>query len=202
VGHRDEHFAVDVHEIFAHLRVYRPLVEECDLVEPAALAGERVTHDGAAALPGAQSALGLPLVLFEKTPDFFPALFFQRGLDTGHQLVPAIVVGVQVRFVSIVAIVDEHTPPGAQPLTRARGNAVAVVLACDLERAAVETIRIVVVADAILAARLGPPAADVGQTYGCEQRLPRRRGAEELALLLEITAIVEFKLIADAHEGA
>src|SRR5213594_1962575 len=43
--------AVDVHEVLAHLRVYRPLVEECDLVEPAPLAGARVMYDGAAALP-------------------------------------------------------------------------------------------------------------------------------------------------------
>src|SRR5437870_7094980 len=55
--------AVDVHEILAHLRVYRPLVEECDLVEPAPLAGARVMYDGAAALPGAQCTVGLPLEL-------------------------------------------------------------------------------------------------------------------------------------------
>src|SRR5438132_7200155 len=53
--------AVDVHEVLAHLRVYRPLVEECDLVEPAPLAGARVMYDGAAALPGAQCTVGLPL---------------------------------------------------------------------------------------------------------------------------------------------
>src|SRR3989449_6161445 len=55
--------AIDVHEVLAHLRVYRPLVEECDLVEPAPLAGERVMHDGAATLPGAQRTVGLPLEL-------------------------------------------------------------------------------------------------------------------------------------------
>src|SRR6266566_1154691 len=55
--------AVDVHEVLAHLRVYRPLVEECDLVEPAPLPGARVMYDGAAALPGAQSTVGLPLEL-------------------------------------------------------------------------------------------------------------------------------------------
>src|SRR5712691_8897554 len=55
--------AVDVHEILAHLRVYRPLVEECDLVEPAPLAGARVRYDRAAALPGAQCTVGLPLEL-------------------------------------------------------------------------------------------------------------------------------------------
>src|SRR5207249_2574530 len=43
------------------LRVYRPLVEECDLVEPAALVGERMTYDGTAALPGAQCTVGSPL---------------------------------------------------------------------------------------------------------------------------------------------
>ena len=43
--------------------VDRPLVEEGDLVEPAALAGDRVMHHGAAALPGAQSTVGLPLEL-------------------------------------------------------------------------------------------------------------------------------------------
>src|SRR5437773_3868814 len=46
--------AVDVHEVLAHLRVHRPLVEECDLVEPALLPSKRVMYDGAAALPGAQ----------------------------------------------------------------------------------------------------------------------------------------------------
>src|SRR5262249_6256392 len=55
--------AVDVHEVLAHLCFYRPLVEECDLVEPAALAGERVMYNGAAALPGAQCTVGLPLEL-------------------------------------------------------------------------------------------------------------------------------------------
>src|SRR5437867_3192832 len=53
--------AVEVHEVLAQLRVHRPLVEECDLVEPASLASARVTYDGAAALPGAQCTLGLPL---------------------------------------------------------------------------------------------------------------------------------------------
>src|SRR5206468_1684213 len=38
--------AVDVHEVLAYLRVHRPLVEECDLVEPAPLAGARVMYDG------------------------------------------------------------------------------------------------------------------------------------------------------------
>src|SRR5206468_11084650 len=55
--------AVLIHEVLAHLRVYRPLAEECDLVEPAPLAGERVTYDGAAALPGSQSAVGSPFEL-------------------------------------------------------------------------------------------------------------------------------------------
>src|SRR5437867_4582879 len=55
--------AVDVDEVLAKLRVHRPLVQECDLVEPAPLAGARVTHDGAAALPGAQPTTGLPLEL-------------------------------------------------------------------------------------------------------------------------------------------
>src|SRR5439155_7164661 len=52
---------VDVHEVLANLRLDRPLAEEGDLVEPAPLAGERVSHDGAAALPGAQCAVGSPL---------------------------------------------------------------------------------------------------------------------------------------------
>src|SRR5207244_12640672 len=55
--------AVDVHEVLAHLRLHRPLVEESDLVEPAALPGTRVTEDGAAALPGAQCTVRLPLEL-------------------------------------------------------------------------------------------------------------------------------------------
>src|SRR5213596_840116 len=48
---------------YAHLPVHRPFVEECDLIEPAALAGKRVTYDGAAALPGAQCTIGPPLEL-------------------------------------------------------------------------------------------------------------------------------------------
>src|SRR2546428_14191356 len=55
--------AIDVHEVLAHLRVYRPLVEERDLVEPAPLAGAWVMYDGAAALPGAQRTVWLPLEL-------------------------------------------------------------------------------------------------------------------------------------------
>src|SRR5207244_8774970 len=55
--------AVDVHEVLAKLRVHGPLVEECDLVEPAPLAGARVAHDGAAALPSAQPTVWLPLEL-------------------------------------------------------------------------------------------------------------------------------------------
>src|SRR6266702_832537 len=69
------------------------------------------------------------------------------------------------------------------------------------DRAPVETVRIVVSADAILAAHLGPPAADVGQRHGCEQRMPRRRVAGEITSLLEIPAIVELELIAEAYEG-
>src|SRR5207247_8197981 len=55
--------AVDVHEVLAHLRLHRPLVEESELVEPAALPGTRVTKDDAAALPGAQCTVRLPLEL-------------------------------------------------------------------------------------------------------------------------------------------
>src|SRR5438132_7949424 len=55
--------AVDVHEVLAHLGVYRPIVEECDLVEPAPLAGARVMYDGAAALPRVQCTVGAPLEL-------------------------------------------------------------------------------------------------------------------------------------------
>src|SRR2546428_13497398 len=39
--------AVDVHEVLAPLRVQRPLVDECDLVEPALLPSERVMHNRA-----------------------------------------------------------------------------------------------------------------------------------------------------------
>src|SRR3989454_474507 len=59
---------IDVHEVLAQLRVYRPLVEECDLVEPAPLASARVMCDGAAALPGAQCTVGLPLELDRVRP--------------------------------------------------------------------------------------------------------------------------------------
>src|SRR5262249_59272650 len=55
--------AVDFHEVLAHLRVHRPFVEKCDLIEPAALARARMTYDRAAALPGPQSAAALPLEL-------------------------------------------------------------------------------------------------------------------------------------------
>src|SRR5439155_17362773 len=54
---------LDVHKVHANIGVDSPLAEEGDLVEPAPLAGERVSHDGAAALPGAQCAVGLPLEL-------------------------------------------------------------------------------------------------------------------------------------------
>src|SRR5437899_1927635 len=54
---------VELDEVLAHLRVYGPLIEECDLIEPALLTGERVLHDGAAALPGAQRTVALPLEL-------------------------------------------------------------------------------------------------------------------------------------------
>src|SRR5207244_7615131 len=57
-------------------------------------------------------------------------------------------------------------------------------------------------ADAVFAARVGLPAADVAQSDGREQRMPRRRGAEEFALLLEIPAMVELELIADAQKCA
>src|SRR5439155_25280021 len=53
--------AVDLHEVLAQVRGQRPLVQECDLVEPAPPAGARVTHDSPAALPGAQAAAGPPL---------------------------------------------------------------------------------------------------------------------------------------------
>src|SRR5712691_7362966 len=130
-----------------------------------------------------------------------PNLFFQRGFDTDHQLIAAIGVDVQVRIVSIVAVVDERTPRGGQATSRAQGEPVTVVFARDLEGAAVEKIGIVVAADAIFGARVGLPAAAVAQSDGREQRMPRRRGAEEVGPLLEIPAIVELELIADAHEG-
>src|SRR5437660_9472544 len=56
-------YAEDIDKVLAHLRVHRPLVQECDLVEPAPLAGVRVTHHGATALPSAQPAVWLPLEL-------------------------------------------------------------------------------------------------------------------------------------------
>src|SRR5439155_22882350 len=58
---RQSVLTADVHEVLAHLRLDRPLAEEGDLVEPASPAGERVSHNRAAALPGAQCAVGLPL---------------------------------------------------------------------------------------------------------------------------------------------
>src|SRR3989442_8505068 len=58
---REPVLAIDVHEVLAHLGGQRPPVQEGDLVEPAPPAGGRVTHDGAAALPGAQPTALLPL---------------------------------------------------------------------------------------------------------------------------------------------
>ena len=55
--------AVEVEQVLAHLGIHRPLAEERDLVEPAAPARHRVAHHGAAALPGAQSAVRLPFEL-------------------------------------------------------------------------------------------------------------------------------------------
>src|SRR5882724_3490103 len=55
--------AVGVYEVLAYLRVHRPLVQECYLVEPTLLAGARVTHDSAAALASAQLTVWLPLEL-------------------------------------------------------------------------------------------------------------------------------------------
>src|SRR5207244_5062910 len=55
--------AVEVYGVLAHFRVHSPLVQECDLVEPASLAAARVKHDGTAALPSAQPAVRLPLEL-------------------------------------------------------------------------------------------------------------------------------------------
>lgn len=53
--------AVDVEQELARLLRQRPFVEEGDLVEPAAPAGDRVPHHRASMLRGAQSAIGLPL---------------------------------------------------------------------------------------------------------------------------------------------
>src|SRR5207249_2225170 len=53
--------AVDVHEVLAYVGRQRPLVEECDLVEPAAPPGQGMPHDGVAALPRAQATAIPPL---------------------------------------------------------------------------------------------------------------------------------------------
>ncbi|CAK7282745.1 hypothetical protein SGPA1_20720 [Streptomyces misionensis JCM 4497] len=52
--------AVLVHQVLAHLGGQCPLVEERDLVEPAAPARDRVPYDGAAALRGVQRAVRPP----------------------------------------------------------------------------------------------------------------------------------------------
>jgi hypothetical protein len=52
--------AVDVHEVLADLGIEGPLVEEGDLVEPAACAGDRVPDHCAPALPGTQTPVRLP----------------------------------------------------------------------------------------------------------------------------------------------
>src|SRR5579884_1001209 len=46
--------AVDIHQVLTHLGIQRPLIEEGDLVEPAELTADRVTHNGTTALSGAQ----------------------------------------------------------------------------------------------------------------------------------------------------
>ena len=53
--------AVDVDEVLAYVGRQRPLVQECDLVEPAAPPGQGMPHDGVAALPRAQATAIPPL---------------------------------------------------------------------------------------------------------------------------------------------
>src|SRR5258708_33863631 len=81
-----------------------------------------------------------------------PNLFFQGNLDTGHQLMTAVVVGIQVRFVSIVAVVAEHAPRNGQSTICAQGEPVTPLLARDLETASVDNIGIVVPPAALIAA--------------------------------------------------
>src|SRR5262249_49715570 len=94
--------AVEVHEVLAHLRVYRPLVEERDLVEPTPLAGERVMHDGAATLPGAQRTVPLPLEL--------------DGVGTAVTLDGATVIraeGFNERRSNVIVVVADQEPTQA-----------------------------------------------------------------------------------------
>src|SRR5258708_10037283 len=150
--------------------------------------------------PQAAVSYEFPSYYKEKTP----SLFFQSSFDTDHQLLAAVVVGVQVRLVSIVAVVDERTPQRGQAATCAQSEPETVVFALDLEDAQgapVDKIGIAVAADAVFAARVGLPAGDVAQSDAREQRMPRRRDAEEIAALLQIPAILQLDLIPDAHKG-
>src|SRR5439155_10018118 len=61
---------------------------------------------------------------------------------------------------------------------------------------------VAVAAEVISAARIGPPDCEVAESDAREERVPRRRGAEDFACLLEIPAMVELELIAGAQKSA
>src|SRR5690242_13556695 len=128
-------------------------------------------------------------------------LSYESGLDADHQLVAAVVVDVQARVVSIVAGIDERPPLSAQAATRAHGETIAVVLVPDLEGASVDEVRVVVAADSVFSARVDLPAAGAAPREGDEERVPRRRSAGEIRALLEVPAVVELELVAQAHKS-
>src|SRR5690242_9095791 len=128
-------------------------------------------------------------------------LSYESGLDADHQLVAAVVVDVDVRVVSIVAGIDECAPRSAQAATRAHGETIAVVLVPDLESTPVEEVGIVVAADAVFSARVDPPAAGAALRERREKRMPRRRSTGEIGPLLDVPAVVELELVAQAHKS-
>src|SRR5256885_12912716 len=105
----------------------------------------------------------------------------------------------------IVVVGNDRGPRGAMQTWGAKPDPVPPVPAPDLDDAQgarVDEIGVAVAADAIFAARIGLPAREVAQSDAREERVPRRRGAEEFASLLEIPAMVELELIAGAQKSA
>ena len=111
-GERQPVLAVEIHQVLAHLGVDRPLVEERDLVEPAALAGDRVAHHRAAALPGAQGAVGLPLEFGRVGPAVPLDLAAVGGAERLLNRCPEV----------LVVVADEHPALPLEPLDQVGGQ--------------------------------------------------------------------------------
>ena len=111
-GERQPVLAVEVHQVLAHLGVDRPLVEERDLVEPAALPGDRVAHHRAAALPGPQGAVGLPLELGRVGPAVPLDLAAVGSAERLLNRCPEV----------LVVVADEHPALPLEPLDQVGGQ--------------------------------------------------------------------------------